>query len=159
MIEWLLWICLHTQRILKLSLDSSGYLHGLAAESKRWGLWEPQILRDYAISPRSAQAGPASCQNHLALECQTPSCLLQLHPGGPVPTSSEGFVCILDQGTPWTQCSCRSLIYWWILIQASGALCPPSVRWPWLDNPWPRPGDPGVVISLWLRCYLLQFEG
>ena len=151
---------LHTQRILKLSLNRSGYLDGLAPVSRGWGLWEPQILRDYGISPRSAQAGPASCQNHLALGCWTPSCLLlQLHPGGPVPASSEGFVHIPGQGAPWTHCRCRSWIYWWILIQASGASCPPSVRRPWLDNPRPRPGDPGVVISLWLKCCLLQFEG
>ena len=133
MIEWLLWSCLHTQRILKLSLDSAGHLHGLAAVSRAWGFWEPQILRDYGIGLRSAQAGPASCQNHPSLGCLTPSCLLlQLCPGGPVPTSSEGFVRIPDQGAPWTHCSCRCWIYWWILIQGctqvSGDLCPPSVR-------------------------------
>ena len=48
MIEWLPQAP-YTQRILKLSLDSSGQLYGLAAESKGWGLWEPQILRDYGI--------------------------------------------------------------------------------------------------------------
>ena len=107
----------------------------------------------------SAWAGLASCQNHPALGCQTPSCLLlQLRPGGLIPTSSEGFVRIPDQGAPWTHCGCRSWIYWWILIQGCtqvhAALYPPPTRWPWQGNPQIRPGNSGMVISLWLRCYL-----
>ena len=89
-----------------------------------------------------------------------PAALLsELRPGGLVPTSSEGFVCIPDQGAPWTHCSCRSWINWWILIQGCtqvlGDLCPPPARQPWQGNPRPSPANP----TLRLKCYLLQLEG
>ena len=109
---------LRAQRILELSPGCIGHLHGPAEESRGWGLWDPHNPPRLWDRPGSAWVGPASCQNHPALGCLTPSCLLlQLRPGGLVPTSSEGFVHIPDQGAPWTHCGCRSWIYWWILIQ------------------------------------------
>ena len=139
------------QRILELSLGCIGHLHGPAEESRGWGLWDPHNPPRLWDRPGSAWAGPAACQNHPALGCLTPSCLLlQLRPGGLVPTSSEGFVRIPDQEASWTHCGCRSWIYWWILIQGCtqvpGDLCPPPARWPWQGNPQPSPGVPGVLI-------------
>ncbi|KAI4531505.1 hypothetical protein MG293_018019 [Ovis ammon polii] len=65
--------------------------------------------------------------------------IFKLHPGGPVPTSSEGFVRIPDQGAPWTHCCCRSWIYWWIPIQASES--------EFLGAPLPHPG-PEAALSM-----------
>ena len=142
---------LYTQRILKLSLDSSGHLYGLQ-----------QRARDEASgSPKSSEImGSAGvCMGRPCVLSESPSpgvsdpllpppaaLLSKLRPGGLVPTSSKGFVCIPDQGAPWTHCSCRSWINWWILIQGCtqvpGDLCPPPARWPWQGNPRPSPANP-----------------
>ena len=159
---------LHTQRILELSLDSSGSLDGLAAESRGGASGSPkssEIMGSGGVCmgrPCILSESPSPGVSDLLLP--PPAALLsELCPGGLVPTNSEGFVRIPDQGAPWTHCSCRSWIYWWILIQGCSqvpaALCPPPTRWPWQGNPQLRPGNSGMVISLWLRCYLFKNEG
>ena len=140
-----------------MSLGCIGHLPGLAEESRGWGLWDPH-------NPPRLWDRPKVCMGRPSILSESPSpgvsdpllpppavLLTELRPGGLVPTSSEGFVCIPDQGAPWTHCSCRSWIYWWILIQTctqvSGDLCPPPARQPWQGNPQPSPGDPGLLIQ------------
>lgn len=143
---------LHAQRILELSLGCLGHLHGPAEESRGWGLRDPRNPPRLWDRPEVCMGRPCILSESPSPGVLAPSCLLlQLCPGGLVPTSSEGFVRIPDQGAPWTHCGCRSWVYWWILIQGCtqvpAALCPPPARWPWQGNTQPSPGVPGVLIS------------
>ena len=147
---------LYTQRILELSLDSSGSLDGLAAESQGGASGSPEsseIMGSGGVCmgrPCFLSESPSPGVLDPLLP-PTAALLSELRPRGLVPTNSEGFVRIPGQGAPWTHCSCRSWIYWWILIrgctQVPAALCPPPGRWPWQGSPRPSPGDPEVLIS------------
>ena len=123
-----------------------------AEETWGWGLWDP-------YNPPRLWDLSEVCMGRPSILSESPSpgvsgpllppsaaLLSELHSRGFIPTSSEGFVRIPGQGAPWTHCSCRSWIYWWILIQGCtqvpGDLCPPPARWPWQGNPRPSPANP-----------------